>query len=283
MKFIHIIWGFLMVTLVAAQSQEQVQIPSSLPFNGEALALRGWFFLAPSTTTDPKPQAAVLLLHGCGGAYDAKGQLSSKMVEYAHLLNEQGWHALVLDSLSTRGEKQICTQPYSKRIITPMLRAQDVLDAHRWLTEQVPVDPHHIAYLGWSNGGSTVLSATNLNNSFVSASPLKPVAASAFYPGCVQDLRMGYRPSTDLLIQIGDSDDWTHPGPCKDMVAQSANPKPEIIAYSGAYHQFDSAQEVKIRYDVGSGKGVHYGGNSAANSASKHRLIEFLNNALKHE
>jgi dienelactone hydrolase len=220
-------------------------------------------------------------LHGCGGAYNAKGQLSKRMLDYAKLMNDQGWHALVLDSFTARGVTQICTQAYSQRLITPKLRAQDVLDAHQWLSEHIDVDKDHIAYLGWSNGGSTVLAATNLNNGFVASSKLKPAGASVFYPGCVEDLKLGYRPNANMLIQVGDSDDWTPPGPCKDLVTQSASPIPEIIAYPDAYHQFDSDQEVKIRYDVGRGQGVHYGGHPQAYQASTNRLLEFLKSALR--
>jgi len=283
MNLYQIIGGVLSLTLLAAQSQELVQIPASQSFLGEPITLKAWMFLSPQTSSSVKQHATVLLLHGCGGAYNAKAQLSTRMVDYAKLINNQGWHALVLDSFTTRGVKQICTQAYTQRLITPKLRAQDVLDAHQWLTERIEVDKNHIAYLGWSNGGSTVLAATNLNNGFVASSKLKPAGASVFYPGCVEDLKQGYRPNASMLIQVGDSDDWTRPGPCKDLVAQAASPRPEIVAYPGAYHQFDSEQEVKIRYDVGSGKGVHYGGHPQAYQASTKRLLEFLKSALKED
>lgn len=280
MKFIQIIGALITLTLSAAHSQVLVHIPASQTFNEANITLHAWMFGSSSKPQNQTQHATVIMLHGCGGAYDAKGKLSPRMIDYARLLNDQGWHALVLDSFSSRGAKQICTQPYSKRQITPKLRAQDVLDAHLWLTHQLEVDKDHIAYLGWSNGGSTVLAATNLNNAFVFASGLKPAGAAVFYPGCVSDLKMGYRPNAQVLIQIGESDDWTHPGPCKNMAAQSVQPRPEIISYAGAYHQFDSEQEIKIRYDVGSGQGVHYGGNLEANQASKKRLIEFFKASL---
>jgi len=275
MKLIHLWLCWMGLTMCSTHAQESVQIPSSLPLNGESLLLKGWMHKATPRTQDQPQRATVLLMHGCGGALNAKGELSSRMVEYAQLLNEQGWHVLVLDSFTPRGVKQICTQAYSKRLITPMLRAQDVLDAHQWLTQQAQVDKDRIAYVGWSNGGSTVLAATNLNNDLVASSTLKPAAATVFYPGCVEDRKKGYRPSTSMLIQMGDSDDWTHPGPCKAMVEESANPKLEITTYAGAYHQFDSDTPVKIRYDVGSGQGVHYGGNPEANQTAKNDSLIF--------
>ena len=44
------------------------------------------------------------------------------------------------------------------------------------------------------------------------------------------------------------------------MVEKSATLKLQIITNSGAYHQFDSDTSVNIRYDVGTGQGVHCGG-----------------------
>lgn len=282
-KFKCFFLSLLALCCAVAHGEERVQIPILESFDGQKIELNAWLFLAQSNPSSSSSalQPAVILAHGCGGALDAKGQLSTRMIEYTQLLNKEGWHALVLDSFSARGVKQICTQPYTQRSITPKLRAKDVLDAHQWLSKRQDVDQNKIAYLGWSNGGSTVLAATNLSNSFVASYGLQPVAASVFYPGCVEDLRAGYRPSTQMLVQVGDSDDWTHPGPCKDMVRESAAPKPEIIAYEGAYHQFDSALPVKMRFDVGNKTGVHYGGNPEANLAAKKRLVEFLGSAFQ--
>jgi dienelactone hydrolase len=272
---------FMATVSLTARSQDWVQIPTTQTFHEAPLVLNAWMSAGSDALTSLHP--TVILAHGCGGTLNAKAQVALRMVEYAKLLNTEGYNTLVLDSFTTRGVKEICTQTYSKRTITPELRALDVLAAHQWLIEQPGVDPKRIAYLGWSNGGSTVLAATNLNNPFVQTSALKPVGAAVFYPGCVEDRRKGYRPSTPVLVQVGESDDWTHPGPCKAMVAESSDPKPEFIAYAGAYHQFDSDLEVKIRYDVGSGKGVHYGGQPEANAASKKRLLEFLKTSFGSE
>ena len=116
---------------------------------------------------------------------------------------------------------------------------------------------------------STVLAAANSNNAGIAASSLRSVAAADFYPGCVQDRNLGYRPNAPMLIQVGDRDDWTHPCPCKAMVEHSLEPKPEMIANPGATQQFDSEQDDKIHCDIGSGRGVHSAGNPVANQASK--------------
>jgi len=311
-KRLFMVCCLLALVLYKASAQELVHIPSSQMFKGEPITLNGWMFslthqpsnkeLIANLNTGqahPTPQnppevaplleaapfrtshPVVLMMHSCGGALDGRGRLSPRMVEYAQLFNDQGWSALILDSFTPRNTKQICTQPISQRTITPELRAQDVLDAHLWLTQQGGVEHARIAYVGWSHGGSTVLAATNKANSFVAYSSLKPSGAVVFYPGCAEDRRKGYQPNTSLLVQIGEWDDWTSPGPCKAMVAESSQPKPELISYAGAYHLFDSDLEVKIRYDVGNGKGVHYGGQPEANAASKKRLLDFLNSAFQ--
>ncbi len=55
------------------------------------------------------------------------------------------------------------------------------------------------------------------------------------------------------------------------MVDKSATLKLQIITNSGAYHQFDSDTSVNIRYDVGTGQGVHCGGFERQAQHRKHR------------
>lgn len=262
------------------QAQTEAQVPSLDAAHGSA-PLRGHWFAADGAS----PRPAIVLLHGCGGAYDAQGRLATRMLDYSALLNAQGWHALVLDSLTSRGERQLCTQPMAGRKITQVQRRRDALGALQWLAARDDVDPARLVLLGWSHGGSTVLAATNLNQREVRAAPTRPRVAVAFYPGCSADLQRNYAPSAPLLLQIGGADDWTPAAPCEALVASAAEPRPRLVVHPGAHHGFDSNAPVRLRRDVPNGvnpgQGVHVGGQPEALARSREELLGFLRRALE--
>ena len=118
-----------------ALAQVDVTLPSLDKSDGSPVMLTGQWFAAKTSANAP----AVVLLHGCGGAYDARGQLSERMRDYAALLNGVGVHTLVVDSLNPRGQKQICTQKFGTRSITQAKRRLDALGALQWLATQPQV------------------------------------------------------------------------------------------------------------------------------------------------
>ena len=107
----------------------------------DATRLRAWWY--PVVAARPAP--AVVLLHGCGGMLNARGEPSAKTREYADLLNGQGWQVLALDSLTARGEKELCTQRIDTRRITQTERRKDALGALQWLSAQPQVDASRLA------------------------------------------------------------------------------------------------------------------------------------------
>jgi dienelactone hydrolase len=258
-----------------AAAQQRVSFPSQDGPGNAPVVLIGYFFPAP---TSPAP--AVALFHGCGGAYDRSGALAKRMREYAELFNGLGLHALVVDSLTPRYEKELCTQRTGKRRVTQANRRLDALGAIDYLAERPDVDAKRIGLIGWSNGGSTVISATNLRHHDVAAAVNKPAFAIAFYPGCEADLKRGYEPAVPLLMLVGENDDWTPAKPCLALARASAEPRPEAVAYPGAWHGFDSDAPLRVRKDVPNGvhpgQGVHAGGNPAAWRDSRDRLVRFV-------
>jgi len=265
----------LCVWLGSATAEERVSFPSLDGPGNAPVVLIGHFFAAP---TSPAP--AIALFHGCGGPYDRKGALAKRMREYAELFNGLGMHVLVVDSLTPRYEKELCTQRTGKRRVTQANRRLDALGAIEYLAERPDVDPKQIGLIGWSNGGSTVLAATNLRHHDVAAATTKPAFAIAFYPGCEADLKRGYEPSAPLLMLVGQVDDWTPAAPCVALAKAAAEPRPEIVVYPGAWHGFDSDAPVRVRKDVPNGvnpgQGVHVGGNAAAWRASRDRVVRFV-------
>ena len=161
--------------------------------------------------------------------------------------------------------------------MTQVNRRLDALGAIAYLAERSDVDEKRIGLIGWSNGGSTVLAATNLRHRDVATATTRPAFAIAFYPGCEADLKRGYEPAAPLLMLVGELDDWTPSAPCVALARAAAEPRPAIESYKGAWHGFDSALPLRVRKDVPNGahpgQGVHVGGNAAAWRDSRDRVV----------
>ena len=263
----------------ATQAQQLVAVPSLERSVGDSLLLKAhWFAAGDASTAAPAP--AIVLLHGCGGAYGRNAEVSARFQDYVGRFNAEGWHVLVLDSFTARGRREICTEKIGKRSITMANRRLDALGALQWLAARSDVNADRLALVGWSNGGSTVLAATNRRHAEVAAAPPLTHAAVAFYPGCEAELQRGYEPSAPLLMLVGEADDWTAAAPCVQLAARSAEPRPAIEVYPGAYHGFDSAAPLRHRGDVPGGvkpgQGVTVGGNPQAWLRSREALLAFL-------
>jgi len=271
---------------------QRVEVPSLELSAGEPVRLPGFWFPAGPVGEGP-PRPALVLLHGCGGPYGRGGiRLSERMLEYSAWLNGLGVHVLVTDSLTPRGERELCTQRMGGRAVTQAHRRRDALGALQWLAAQPGVDAQRLGLLGWSHGGSTVLAATNLQHPEVRSAPVKPALAAAFYPGCGAELRRGYRAAAPLLLQVGEDDDWTPPEPCRQLAElaelaaqaekadQASGATVTFHAYPGAVHGFDGTAPVTLRRDVPNGvrpgQGVRVGGQPAARELSRERLGAFL-------
>jgi dienelactone hydrolase len=268
----------LAVALAAgpAAAQQFVDVPSASGPDGPALRLPGIWYAAPGGG----PAPALVLLHGCNGAYDRQGRLNERLRGAVTRFNAMGIGALVVDSLMPRGEKELCTQKAGTRKVTMVERRRDALGAMQWLAAQPAVDAARIGLVGWSNGASAVLAATNRRHAEVTAAAVQANLAIALYPGCEAELKRGYEAGAALLLLVGEADDWTPAAPCKQLAAQAGGPPPQIEAYAGAYHGFDLAIPVRLRKDVPNGvhpgQGVHVGGDAAARHASQARIDAFL-------
>jgi dienelactone hydrolase len=191
------------------------------------------------------------------------------------------------DSFRPRGMESICAIKIGTRDITSANRRRDVLGALDWVEKRPEADASRIALLGWSHGGTTVLSANNRHFSEVVAHKVKPRAAIAFYPGCSTYLnsRDGYRPNAPLLLMIGEKDDWTPPKACvalqEKVKAQHPNDIFELRVYPDSYHNFDAPNaRLRVRRDVPNGvnpgQGVTTGSNPVARKQAYAETVEFL-------
>ena len=262
---------------------QRVQVPSHDRPGGAPVLLPAWWFAASVAAEigSAEPRPALVLLHGCGGVFGRGPLLAERYTALATRLAALGVQALVVDSLTPRGERELCTQRMGQRRTTQLQRRRDALGALAWLAAQPGVDRTRIGLLGWSNGGSTVLAATNLAHAEVVHAAVKPSLAVAFYPGCATERDRGYEPAVPLLMLLGEADDWTPAAPCKEMAAAvRGEPRPQWVAYEGAHHGFDGTGALRLRADVPNGLpgqgGVHVGGQPRARALAAQQLQDFL-------
>jgi dienelactone hydrolase len=191
------------------------------------------------------PFPAVILLHGCEGlgwrtARQAGWQFLSGRAER---LVGLGYLALVLDSFEPRGVREACGKPLT---VSPDRRAWDALSAVRFLVNQGDVDPARVVLEGRSHGGVVVLVALERDRWHV---PEHFAGGIAWYPGC-RWTRAGF--TAPVLILIGEADDWTKAGECRDLARRLASSGEDanllLRVYPNATHAFDAPGGARYAY-----------------------------------
>jgi poly(3-hydroxybutyrate) depolymerase len=94
-----------------AAEPERVQIPAA-PYSSSPAPLEGRLFMPAG-----EPRGAVVMMHGCGGAYGRSGALGPRHAMWGAYLASIGYAALMLDSFTSRGLREICTIPFAERTI----------------------------------------------------------------------------------------------------------------------------------------------------------------------
>jgi dienelactone hydrolase len=228
------------------------------------------------------PHPAVVLLHGCGGAYARSGAIGTRHAMWGRWLADNGYAALLLDSFSSRGLRELCTAPMAQRTLKESDRVGDAHAALAWLRQRADIQPQRVALMGWSHGGGVTLDA------MARAPESMPGfrAGVAFYPGCTSRLRQGarYRPYAPLLLVVGQADDWTPAAPCEALAANAASRglPVQILAFSDTYHDFDNPalKAPRVRADVPNGarpgQGVTTAPNPEAAEQARRRVVEHL-------
>ncbi len=176
---------------------------------------------------------AVILIHGSGG-------IGAGPDMWAHILNEAGIAAFILDSFSGRGivstvEDQ--DQLNSLSMTVDAYRALDVLAAHP------RIRPDRIAVWGFSKGAVPAVYAAveRFHASFGSQSQF--AAHVGFYTPCNiaydKDESMGAVP---IRLYHGSSDDYVNPAACRTLVSRlkPAGVDIALTEYADSQHGFDS-------------------------------------------
>lgn len=179
---------------------------------------------------------AVILLHGCGG-------IRRKDTQWAEAFREQGYVALVVDSLSGRG----LTSRVDRRKVCLGLdlwgstRAGDLLASLEYVRALPYVDGTRIAVVGWSHGAWTALD-------FLASAPPEAVkgvrAIVAFYPYCGIASRarwLGLRVGVPLLMLLAEADTTVSTGECLQFAEEEAERGHPVTTkvYPEVGHVFD--------------------------------------------
>ena len=254
--------GVVAAWVVPASAQQNVRV--QVEQGGRTLLLASQLF-KPATTTGRVP--AVAIFHGCGGP----GQNTARM---AGLLASWGYAALVVDSFSARGLKDVCGRNWPSQADAEV-RAHDIDAALAWLGRQSFVDPARLAFMGYSYGGGVALLRALSGRSDAAATPSAARAAILVYPDCGLAEAMGPRLAVrqPTLFAMGALDDWTPVPQCQAVIDRVVAGRSliETRIYEGAHHSFD-ALGLPVRYLAGVGNrskpggccGAHYGAHEPA-------------------
>jgi dienelactone hydrolase len=185
---------------------------------------------------------AIVAMHGCGGPFPGRDG------PWAVVLAKAGHIVLLPDSFGSRNLGSECAN--RQRTVTANgVRREDAIAAAAWLAARRGTPSGGVALMGWSDGGSTVLAAARVAADLPAGLILR---YTAFYPGCSSSLKGGWAPVAPVLILIGESDDWTPAAPCHDLASRYPG-QISLIAYPGAYHEFDHPNmPVRLRSGAGS-------------------------------
>jgi dienelactone hydrolase len=268
--------GLLVGAAVAASVARAHALESEVTI-ASPLASKGPFTAQLLRPSDGAPSPAIVALHGCSGLLDSKGRLHSREHDWADRLVAAGYTVLFPDSFTARGLHEICSA--RRRAIFPKDRAEDAAAAADWLAKQPFVDKSRIALMGWSHGAMAVLWAVRPG---FPATPPPFKTAVALYPGCRQIARQpDWRPGIPLTLLIGAADDWTEPGPCRELARRTGF---RFIEYPGAYHDFDAPNApLRVRTGLGAVKGgeAHTGTDPAARAAAIEEVMGLFRAALR--
>lgn len=261
-KMAAVLISTLCMTLGHMARAETVSIPLA-----DGTALKAELFLPNGPAVAP----AIVALHGCGGAYPKRD------TQWRDLLVGQGHAMLFPDSFGSRGLGPQCRN--KDRSVTSFgTRRTDAIAAAAWLAARPGTPSGGVVLMGWSDGGSTVV-ATAPPSPDLPAHLLRGLIA--FYPGCAVAVRdPSWKPVAPMLLLMGEADDWTPARPCVTVADRIGPPLLTMIAYPGAYHDFDVPGGIRVMKNMpnsqNADKTVHAGTDPAGQADALVRVPAFL-------
>lgn len=235
----------LILATAASLGGEVLAAPEAVKFpvtvRRDQLTLDGKLY-RPATTA---PRPAIIVVHGCSGQ-------GSAARTWGEVLSKWGYVALVIDSFTGRGVKEVCTRAGGR--VDARDRAWDIDGAASWLKTRPFVRADRIGLMGQSHGGAATLFATLRDGADKSPPPSPAFAgAIAFYPDCTLRGRTTqlFEVQRPLLILIGEKDDWTPADKCRELLPRLSGKPFELHTYADAVHAYDNpGSKLRFRAEV---------------------------------
>jgi dienelactone hydrolase len=200
-------------------------------------------------------------LHGCGGK-------TPFLEEYARTAVQQGWAAVVVDSLKPRGMSSLDAKLFvcTGVALRGLTRAADVFAMLAWLETQAWADPNHVFLAGWSHGGWTIMDSYAIGDNAARATKLTDadparlrqrvrgallVYPYAGYPSLTsrRGWGEGAPPVWSVLARKDAVVGWKLPGKALDRLAKDGLAVDRMM-FDDATHAFDDdrANDPRARY-----------------------------------
>jgi dienelactone hydrolase len=181
----------------------------------------------------------------------------------AVMLQEAGYMVLLIDYLTAEGVLNTCGwEIHPKRV------GKYIKEAISFVKTITKVDTSRINVIGWSHGGSGVLSwLTNLEGE-----PKGVQSAIAVYPNCRAS--GPWKSTLPILIILGEADDIALPNVCNDLIQSLPNQtNVQVKSYPEARHGFDLTEGPTL---LSVGNGLTIGRNPKAGKDAWKEIIKFL-------
>lgn len=203
---------------------------------GQTVNIVGHLFLPPGADK----VAAVVLVHGSGGIYEAE------LDYWPRQFNAAGIAVFTLDLFGPRGVQSTADD---QSLVPFAADVADVFAAVRLLATHPRVDRQRIALMGFSRGGTATLRAA-VERIIASQKLPDGLRYAAFVPtyagGCAGIFRLVVKPGVfskaPMLFIHGDADDYTPIGACREYAGEigKAGTPVEFEVIEGAHHKFDA-------------------------------------------
>jgi dienelactone hydrolase len=184
------------------------------------------------------PFPAVLMFHGCGGVRQADRQ-------WAEFFQQQGFVAVVVDSIGPRGLREHWRDVCRGTILWGRERAGDVLVTLDEVRKWPFVDPKRVVLAGWSHGGWAVMDLLALDPP--KGVPTSLVAAPAGLEG-VAGILLVYPYAGFGALSA--SSPWQTKAPSLMLLSGKDSVVPTPAALATAAYQRNHGQEIDVHvYD----------------------------------